>query len=51
MAEASRVFPQHSGIISGILTAAGGLGGMILTLGMALFQIMSYYRWVYYFLA
>lgn len=36
MAQASHVFPQHSGTISGILTAAGGLGGMILPLAMGL---------------
>lgn len=36
MAQAGSVFPQYSGTLSGVLTAAGGLGGMLLPLSMGL---------------
>lgn len=36
MAQAGSVFPQYSGTVSGVLTASGGLGGMLLPLGMGL---------------
>jgi len=34
MAQAGCIFPQYSGTVSGVLTAAGGFGGMLLPLGM-----------------
>jgi len=34
MALVGSIFPQYSGSLSGILTAAGGVGGMLLPLGM-----------------
>lgn len=34
MAQAGYIYPQYSGTISGVLTAAGGLGGMCFPLGM-----------------
>lgn len=34
MAQAGSLFPQYSGTISGVLTAAGGFGGMLLPLSM-----------------
>ena len=36
MAQAGSIFPQYSGTISGVLTAAGGIGGMLMPLGMGL---------------
>ena len=36
MAQAGSIFPQYSGTISGVLTAAGGIGGMLMPLGMGI---------------
>ncbi len=34
MVQAGSIFPQYSGSVSGVLTAAGGIGGMLMPLSM-----------------